>query len=370
MSSFSAVSIPKPKDWQDFERKSRVLFECVLGDPQTHTHGRGGQKQDGVDIYGRRDSGRGQLVGLQCKGKDGQYGRQITEKELLREVEKARTFEPPLDEFILITTAPDDRDIQKKARLLEHKVRQAGRALRIAVWGWNTLEQRIAEHHRAIKAFHPDFTPVSDQVVKHIEHSRHTHARQTKKLDQLLSLVEQLSAVSFERRQLDIRADEFTPLLDIITPVAKLETITSEKGTGHGTTKAWPRGSLFEFIDSGMRLGRTNSSFERFPNLVCDDGPFECADFIGWDSGERRVVFVHTKCSRPVTQLSVSALHGACAQLVRNIVFLRNSLSFMPEWGRSWRHPWQGGRHVVQSRIRAGANPNYSRELAIGDAST
>src|SRR5262249_21377951 len=166
MSSFSATSIPKPKDWQDFERKARVLFECILDDPQTQTHGRGGQEQSGVDIFGRRGGGTGLLVGVQCKGKDGGYGRRVTENELRREVERARKFNPPLEEFILITTAPDDREIQEKARLLELEVRKQGWPLSIAVWGWNALEQRISEHHRALNAFHPDATPISDQLLE------------------------------------------------------------------------------------------------------------------------------------------------------------------------------------------------------------
>src|SRR5688572_5965567 len=102
MSSFGSMMIPIPKDWQDFERKCRVLFACILGDPQTQTHGRGGQAQNGVDIYGRRDLGKGQLVGIQCKGKDGRFGAEVTEKELRDEVEKTKKFVPALDEFILV----------------------------------------------------------------------------------------------------------------------------------------------------------------------------------------------------------------------------------------------------------------------------
>jgi hypothetical protein len=42
MTDITSVSFPPPKDWQAFERHSRVLFEHSLGDPQTQTNGRPG----------------------------------------------------------------------------------------------------------------------------------------------------------------------------------------------------------------------------------------------------------------------------------------------------------------------------------------
>src|SRR4051812_32012899 len=101
MSQFSTVSIPQPKNWQDFERHSRLLFERSLSDPHTQNNGRVGQKQDGVDIWGRRGGGNGPLVGIQCKGKDSDYGGSVTQAELRRELKKTEKFRPALKEFIL-----------------------------------------------------------------------------------------------------------------------------------------------------------------------------------------------------------------------------------------------------------------------------
>jgi hypothetical protein len=136
MTDFSSVSIPSPSNWQDFERNTRLLFEYSLRDPHTQNNGRQGQQQHGVDVFGRRGGGNGPLVGVQCKGKDADYGGEVTEAELRDEVKKSETFQPPLEEFILVTTAPDDAKIQEAARLLELEVRAAGRDLAISVWGW------------------------------------------------------------------------------------------------------------------------------------------------------------------------------------------------------------------------------------------
>lgn len=80
-----------------------ILFKFILNDEIVSMHGRSGQPQQGVDIYGRRDGQDDCWVGVQCKQKDD--GKEIAEQELRDEVEKAKKFEPALVEFILITTA-------------------------------------------------------------------------------------------------------------------------------------------------------------------------------------------------------------------------------------------------------------------------
>lgn len=161
MVDYSSVSIPRPLDWQAFERCCRVLFECLLNDPQTNLHGRSGQPQHGVDVYGRRDGDSARWVGVQCKGKEGDYQGNVTEDELEREVAKARGFSPALSEFFLVTTAPNDAKLQKRAREITAENARNGRPLPVTVWGWNDLQARIAEHPRAMQAFHPDLTPFS-----------------------------------------------------------------------------------------------------------------------------------------------------------------------------------------------------------------
>ena len=108
--SLASTELQKPKNWQDFERQTRVLFACVLNDPNTQVNGRSGQEQNGVDVYGYRNEDRDRLVGVQCKKK---YENKVTEKELRAEVDKAKNFKPKISEFFLITTAPRDQKFSK-----------------------------------------------------------------------------------------------------------------------------------------------------------------------------------------------------------------------------------------------------------------
>jgi tetratricopeptide (TPR) repeat protein len=165
MADYSSANIPAPKDWQAFERKIRLLFEHSLGDPHTQNNGRIGQPQHGVDVYGKRGSPSGHYVGIQCKGKDANYGGAVTKAELEEEIEASAKFNPSIREFILVTTAPDDAIIQEEARLLESRVRAAGRDLSIAVCGWGRVQQEIARFPEAIREFMPDGSPFSDQQL-------------------------------------------------------------------------------------------------------------------------------------------------------------------------------------------------------------
>ena len=161
----TAVHLPKPKNWQDFERQMLTLMQCVLGDPEADIIGSENQAQNGVDIHGTRKS-NGQEVGVQCKK---HWEAKLTENELRTELAKAKRFLPPLDVFILATTARRDSAIQEVARTLTKAERSSAHPIRVFVWGWQQIEERAAKHPTARKAFDPDFTPYIETVGEDIK---------------------------------------------------------------------------------------------------------------------------------------------------------------------------------------------------------
>lgn len=161
--SLSSTSLPKPKNWQDFENKTRELFACVLGDPKTQQNGRSGQKQSGVDVYGYRSDNY--LVGIQCKKK---FDNNVNEKELRSEVNKAKLFRPKISEFILITTAPRDQKIQECARLITEELSKTDHPFYVSVWGWDDIEEQASKHDKAWKAFDPTWNPFIERGFEKI----------------------------------------------------------------------------------------------------------------------------------------------------------------------------------------------------------
>lgn len=161
MTDVLSRSFPAPKNWQDFERLTFDLFRRHWNSDDIELNGRAGQPQSGVDVCGTdyitgQDGSR--FIGVQCKGKDSEYGHAVTERELRAEVEKALTFQPPLDLFVLATTAPNDVSIQAVARSITADHRKAGK-FAVQVKGWDTLRQLITDFPEVVSKHFQDFAP-------------------------------------------------------------------------------------------------------------------------------------------------------------------------------------------------------------------
>lgn len=113
---FRAKQIAPPKEWGTFEDLCHALFKRVWDDPIAQKNGRRGQAQTGVDVFGSPDGSRSSYFGVQCKGKDSNYGSTAEWAEVLAEIAKAEKFLPKLDHWIFATTAPVDGKLQKAAR--------------------------------------------------------------------------------------------------------------------------------------------------------------------------------------------------------------------------------------------------------------
>tara|TARA_R110002050_G_scaffold157576_1_gene286187 strand:- start:419 stop:4906 length:4488 start_codon:yes stop_codon:yes gene_type:complete len=147
-------------NWQDFERFCHTLWGELLQDPNIQLNGRTGQEQHGVDVYGYSKDGIFNCI--QCKGKDGNLGKEVTEKELRDEVKKAKNFIPKPDIFILATTAPNDAKIQNVAREIEADNKKNG-LFKVQVWGWDEICQRLVHSPKTLKQFY-DEEIISDNI--------------------------------------------------------------------------------------------------------------------------------------------------------------------------------------------------------------
>ena len=165
MSELSATQIPKPRDEQAFERCNEILWRCILRDDTVQLHGRRGQKQYGVDLTGVRDGRPERIVGVQCRLKS--EGQRITEAEVQAEVEKALTFSPPLSEYIIVTTAPDDGELQRLAHQLSISASEnREKPIKIRILGWGSLEREIRRYPDALRAFDPSHTAQGDRIER------------------------------------------------------------------------------------------------------------------------------------------------------------------------------------------------------------
>ena len=67
VADITAQEIPKPLNWQDFQRQCVPLFRHLIGDRHLQEWGREGQAQNGIDLRGCRDGDINKPVGVQCR---------------------------------------------------------------------------------------------------------------------------------------------------------------------------------------------------------------------------------------------------------------------------------------------------------------
>ena len=187
MTTQSVISIPA--DDTTFEQNVAILFRGILGDPNTKRVAKSGKNQKGIDVFGRRDRDAKQPVGIQCKLRT--TNRKLTETEARVELTKAFAFTPALTEFFIVTTADDDVTYDEIAAKLSQEQAANGRVIDIQIWGWNTLQDRIAEDQKALDAFDPGHSPMAQKLADIGEEQLARSARTHAKLDQSLSVQHQ-----------------------------------------------------------------------------------------------------------------------------------------------------------------------------------
>ena len=162
---FRAKQISPPKEWGTFEDLCHALFKRLWRDPLAQKNGRRGQVQHGVDIFGSLDGDCRSHLGVQCKGKDANYGSKAKWSEVLAEIAKAEKFSPALDRWVFATTVPVDASLQQGARELSIE-RSAKGQFAVDVLGWEEILALMASEPDVIAEFYPEHADHLPQIIE------------------------------------------------------------------------------------------------------------------------------------------------------------------------------------------------------------
>lgn len=132
-----------PKSWEEFEEICADLFGREWQDNQTTRYGRQGQRQNGVDIYGRPGGKR--YAGVQCKGRSKWPPDTLKTSDIDKEVAKAKKFRPKLNELVIATVDPNDISIQDHVRKITGKHEQQG-LFSVHVAAWPEIVRRLTQY--------------------------------------------------------------------------------------------------------------------------------------------------------------------------------------------------------------------------------
>lgn len=157
------VEIAPPANWQDFERLTLDYAKKQWKDEYAQRHGRQGQAQSGVDIYGTHSISH-ELIGIQCKKKKHFEvpSKQLTIAEIDVEIDAAKAFSPRLDHFIIATTGPRDADLQGYIRIRN----QSGIPFKVSLLFWEDYQEFLNDH---VELMYKYYKEVLEYRSKHNE---------------------------------------------------------------------------------------------------------------------------------------------------------------------------------------------------------
>lgn len=164
MTSLQGEQINPPKDWQQFQRMCRDLWKNISNDPLTQCYASLGQRQNGVDIFGRIDRGDN-WFGVQCKNKNNlEPENHLKVSEIKQEVEKAKQYSPTLKEYIIAYTGPTRRELQDEANRLTEENKSKG-VFSVHVCSWEELEGYLAQNTEVYIEYYGDVRFVNSLIA-------------------------------------------------------------------------------------------------------------------------------------------------------------------------------------------------------------
>lgn len=155
-----------------------MLFRRIINDPSLKGVATSGANQEGIDLTGARDGDPHRPVSVQCKLKKRQD--RLSVAEARSDIERSLGIEPPLTEIYVVTTAPDELALDKLAIAIRQEQADIGRAVLVHIWGWDELQRRIRLYPDAVRAFDPEYSASTDELLElgreNVEGGRETAA--------------------------------------------------------------------------------------------------------------------------------------------------------------------------------------------------
>lgn len=137
-------SLRQPDNWQDFEMLCKKLWGEIWQCPEIKKNGRLGQSQNGVDLSGV-PKGEQRYYGVQCKLKSEYKKEGLKEVDLIKEIQSAKSFSPPLKKLYIASTASRDAKIETfiREKNIEHIKNDS---FEVHIFFWEDIVELIDEN--------------------------------------------------------------------------------------------------------------------------------------------------------------------------------------------------------------------------------
>ncbi|MES3021694.1 MAG: hypothetical protein V4857_08935 [Pseudomonadota bacterium] len=183
MPTISSSHYPKPISWDEFEEIALSACKLKWGNPNLTRHGRQGQAQQGVDIFGRDNLER--LVGVQCKNTLGT----ISEKIIDDEVVNAEKFQPAISSLFIATSANSDAPLQRYVRDISSQRHLNGK-FTVDILFWGDIMHDLAKDINEVMRYYPQFFQGQFQSQPQKTTSQIQRQRDVDALEELFNVID------------------------------------------------------------------------------------------------------------------------------------------------------------------------------------
>ncbi|WP_075285119.1 hypothetical protein [Xanthomonas campestris] len=185
MVTIASSRLPPPRSWSAFEDICRDAFGARWSNPNLSRHGRQGQPQHGVDIYGQDHAGN--LVAIQCKN----TSNPISSAMVAAEVANAEKFTPSITMFYLASTCDTDATLQEYVRTLSMARVSQGK-FGVEIVFWPDIVQDLARKPELAAKHYPQHFPLWKVTPVDTQHDR-----DVRNLTQLLNVIDLPSVIEY-----------------------------------------------------------------------------------------------------------------------------------------------------------------------------
>jgi len=150
MPTLDNMEIPRPKNWQDFERLIESYARINWPGCMITLFGGVGQGQHGVDIY-IRDT-KGHYIGIQCKKVV-----RLTYNQIEKEIEKAKNFKPALKHYFIAVSTSRNAVLQEKVNILNSQHTEKGLFI-VDIIFWEDIIGLVVSDGKAFERHYPQLS--------------------------------------------------------------------------------------------------------------------------------------------------------------------------------------------------------------------
>lgn len=155
MPTLDNMEIPKPQNWQDFERLVESYSRINWPGCMVTLFGGVGQTQHGVDIYIKYK--KVYYIGIQCK-----KVARLTYDQIEKEIEKAKNFKPMLKHYFIATSTSRNAGLQEKVNILNSQHNGKG-LFSVDILFWEDIIGLIVSDDKVFAQHYPQLSPGNER---------------------------------------------------------------------------------------------------------------------------------------------------------------------------------------------------------------